>query len=227
MATQARLHVQAARAPWNAWHWRPPQVVYYAAGAPWAPCVAARLREQGALVAGPGPLGDSVLASVPPAPAAANLDITTLCALVSELSHGAARAAGAGAQAALSPGFQARARTCARPRVRAPAEIVTPAAAEADGPVQHDVRGQAFSFGAFCGPVSGACRPMRAHGAHGLRLGPPSCPPLGTPHAEVACPARRGRRRRSARRRCCPACAQRWRAWSWWPRPRRCRASRP
>ncbi len=141
MATQARLHVQAARASWNAWHWRPPQVVYYAAGAPWAPCVAARLREQGALVAGPGPLGEAVLASVPPAPAAANLDITTLCALVSELSHGAARAAGAGEPAALSPGFQARA------RVRAPAEIVTPAAAEADGPVHTTCAGKLSILG--------------------------------------------------------------------------------
>lgn len=52
LEVQARMHAAAARAPWNAWLWRAPQVVFYSTRAPWAPDVAARLRQQGVLVAG-------------------------------------------------------------------------------------------------------------------------------------------------------------------------------
>ena len=46
MEMQAKLHVQAARAPWNSWLWQPPQVVYYSTLVPWAPEVAERLSLQ-------------------------------------------------------------------------------------------------------------------------------------------------------------------------------------
>ena len=55
LEVQARMHVIAARAPWNAWLWRPPQVVFYSTRTRWAPEVAARLRQQGVLVAGAHP----------------------------------------------------------------------------------------------------------------------------------------------------------------------------
>ena len=46
------MHAVAARAPWHAWLWRAPQVVFYSTRTPWAPEVADRLRQQGVLVAG-------------------------------------------------------------------------------------------------------------------------------------------------------------------------------
>ena len=52
LEVQARMHALAARAPWNAWLWRAPQVVFYSTRTPWAPEVADRLRQQGVLVAG-------------------------------------------------------------------------------------------------------------------------------------------------------------------------------
>lgn len=59
---------------------------------------------------GPGPLDQGILASVPQAPAVANLDITTLCSLVSGLTHGAAHRADAAALALLHKRwFKARA----------------------------------------------------------------------------------------------------------------------
>ncbi|KAK9846282.1 hypothetical protein WJX81_000926 [Elliptochloris bilobata] len=67
-------------------------VVFYSTHARWAPEVAARLRQQGVLAAGPGPLDPEILSSLPPPPTIANLDITAMCSLVSGLSHGAKHA---------------------------------------------------------------------------------------------------------------------------------------
>ena len=65
---------------------------------------------QGVLVAGPGPLSADIVGSVPPLPTIANLDITAMCSMVSELSHGAALASDAAVQAALATRwFQVRA----------------------------------------------------------------------------------------------------------------------
>jgi hypothetical protein len=41
----------------------------------------------GVLVSGPGPFDPALLPPMPPAPRVTNLDVTTLCALVSEVSH--------------------------------------------------------------------------------------------------------------------------------------------
>ena len=42
----------------------------------------------GVLVSGPGAFCSSVLPPLPPQPAVCNLDVTTMCALVSEVSNG-------------------------------------------------------------------------------------------------------------------------------------------
>lgn len=74
-----------------------------------APVSGSEVRDCKPCVAGPGPLDPGILASVPQAPVVANLDITTLCALVSGLTHGAAHRADAAALALLHKGwFQAR-----------------------------------------------------------------------------------------------------------------------
>lgn len=41
----------------------------------------------GVLVSGPGPFNPALLPPMPPGPSVTNLDVTTLCALVSEVSH--------------------------------------------------------------------------------------------------------------------------------------------
>ena len=69
--------------------------------------------------AGPGPLNAGILASVPQAPAVANLDITTLCSLVSGLTHGAAHRADAAALALQHKRwFKARGGPCAKHLIR-------------------------------------------------------------------------------------------------------------
>lgn len=46
------------------------------------------VQAMGVVVTGPGRFDPALLPPMPPAPTTVNLDVTTLCALVSEVSHG-------------------------------------------------------------------------------------------------------------------------------------------
>ena len=86
MQQQAEHLLRVAQAPCNHVLWQPPTVVFHFTSN-LDPNMAAELRGMGAVVTGPGPL-DAALLPWPPSPAAAtNLDVTTLCGLVSEVSH--------------------------------------------------------------------------------------------------------------------------------------------
>lgn len=51
------------------------------------PCATCWVQAMGVLVSGPGPFKPALLPPMPPGPSVTNLDVTTLCALVSEVSH--------------------------------------------------------------------------------------------------------------------------------------------
>lgn len=86
MQQQAEQLVAVAQAPCNHVLWRAPTIVFHFTGH-LDQDIAAELRAMGAIVTGPGPLDEDLLPPPPPPPAAINLDVTTLCGLVSEVSH--------------------------------------------------------------------------------------------------------------------------------------------
>lgn len=83
---QAAEQLAIAAAPCNAVRWTPPAIVFHFSGGVSAD-VAHELRAMGITVTGPGPISSDQLPPVPPPPASVNLDVTTLCALVSELTN--------------------------------------------------------------------------------------------------------------------------------------------
>ncbi|KAK9834617.1 hypothetical protein WJX74_005807 [Apatococcus lobatus] len=83
---QAEQLMAVAQAPCNHVLWQPPSVLFHFMSH-LDQGIAAELRAMGATVTGPGPLDAGLLPAAPLPPAATNLDVTTLCGLVSEASH--------------------------------------------------------------------------------------------------------------------------------------------
>lgn len=114
----------AARRNWDA-SWRSPAVIVVLAGAPLDERGVAALREAGAdAIVQPGGDVTAALPPPPPPPRRAVLCLTTLCALVSSISHGAAERDG-------RTGAEHEKYACARAGVTARVRVCVPAWARA------------------------------------------------------------------------------------------------
>lgn len=84
---QAQQQLEVAKAACNVVRWQSPSVIFHL---PLGvhPAVKAELSAMGVLVSGPGRFDVSILPAMPAAPDTVNMDVTTLCALVSEVSNG-------------------------------------------------------------------------------------------------------------------------------------------
>eukprot|EP00891_Asterochloris_glomerata_P000584 jgi/Astpho2/584/Aster-x0025 len=83
---QALQRLKVAAAPCNHRRWRAPAVVFHFPSGV-AESVCHELSGIGVHVTGPGALHASMLPAPPPEPVAVNLDVTTLCAMVSEVCN--------------------------------------------------------------------------------------------------------------------------------------------
>ncbi|DBA72354.1 TPA: hypothetical protein ACH3X2_010511 [Trebouxia sp. C0005] len=83
---QAKQQLRIAKAACNQLMWQAPTVLFHFPQGVYTD-VKTQLTAMGVLVSGPGLFDPALLPPMLPAPSVSNLDVTTLCALVSEVSH--------------------------------------------------------------------------------------------------------------------------------------------
>lgn len=83
---QAKQQLRVAQAACNQLMWQMPTVLFHFPQGVHTD-VKTQLTAMGVRVSGPGLFDPALLPPMPPAPSVTNLDVTTLCALVSEVSH--------------------------------------------------------------------------------------------------------------------------------------------